>query len=145
MKLEVVISIIISIAAIAIATASYWHSRLAAIASIRPILVFLRDKKKGWHVRNVGGGPALNVTIAKKPPKSWSKPRIVPPIYSDDFVKLSWVPYHKVHELGATYKDFQGRIYSSIYNHEEGHTTLICGNKLPFKHKKQNKEDLNNG
>jgi hypothetical protein len=124
--------LLISILAIVVAIASFWHSRLATIASIRPVLVFLYDKKKGWHVRNVGGGPALNVTIAIKPPKSWSKPFKIPPIDSGDYFKLSRVPHHKVHELGSTYRDFQGRVYSSLYICKMGHTILRRGSKLPF-------------
>ena len=45
--------LLISALAILVAIASFYHSRRAAVASIQPILVFLYDNDRGWHVRNV--------------------------------------------------------------------------------------------
>ena len=126
MKPELVISTL----AIVVAIASFWHSRRAAIASIRPILVFLYDNQRGWHVRNVGDGPALNVNIAKRQPGgSWSQPVRVPPIDSGDFFPLFWVLHDNVHQFGTTYEDFKARIYSSICAKDL--TSLSRGRKLP--------------
>ena len=122
--------LLISALAIAVAVASFWHNRRSTIASIRPILVFLYDNERGWHARNVGDGPALNVIIAKRQPTgSWIQPVRVPPIDSGDFFLLFWALHDNAHQLGAMYEDFQGRIYSSICARDL--TTLSRGRKLP--------------
>ncbi len=122
--------LVISTFAIAVAIASFWHSWRSTIASIRPILVFLYDNERGWYVRNVGNGPALNVIIAKRRPGgAWSQPVRVPPIDSGDFFSLFWALHDNVHQLGTMYEDFQSRTYSSICARDL--TTLSRGRKLP--------------
>jgi hypothetical protein len=40
----------------------------SAVASKRPVLVFIYDGERGWILRNVGSSPALNVVAAQKRP-----------------------------------------------------------------------------
>jgi hypothetical protein len=66
MKLELLLSSIEIIVAVVPFGLNFWHSRRTAVSAIRPIVVFLYDIDRGWHVRNVGDGPALKVVVARR-------------------------------------------------------------------------------
>jgi len=48
-----------------VAVFSAFIARRAVTRSLRPVLVFVRDKHKVWLVNNVGAGPALDVVVAE--------------------------------------------------------------------------------
>jgi hypothetical protein len=90
-----------------------------------PVLVFLLEPDRGWILRNVGNGPALNIVVARKASHGdapWLDPTRVPPIARDGELVLGWlVPGNDVAVLGATYQDFlgadtsrAGRTYTAI-------------------------------
>ena len=109
-------AVVISIASLAI---SWTISRSNTRSSIRPVVVFAYDPDEGWHVTNVGTGPALNVIIAQRRQQQWFSPVRVPPLLKEGSFKLSWCLHDNVHGLGALYEDADGRRYTSI-----------CGNDL---------------
>lgn len=114
MSPETVISTIALVVAVISFALPFWHTWRSHKSEIRPILVFLYDKEKGWHIRNVGGGPALNVLIVRRrSPKEWLDPVRVPPISNGDLFQLGWMRHTNIDELGASYEDFEGRAYSS--------------------------------
>ena len=45
---------------------SFWFSWRSAVTAQRPVLVFVYQQGTGWILRNIGGGPALNVLVAQK-------------------------------------------------------------------------------
>jgi hypothetical protein len=49
------------------------QNRRTAKTGMRPILTFIFDEEKGWMIRNVGMGPALDIVICKLPvfPAHW--------------------------------------------------------------------------
>jgi hypothetical protein len=77
-----------------------------------PVLVFVFERDQRWVLRNIGNGPALNVTVAWRDshePSPWLDPTRVPPIPRDGQVALSWlVKGMNIQVLGATYQDFLG-------------------------------------
>ena len=94
-----------------------------------PVLVFEFDGRRGWLLRNVGNGPALNVVVAQKHVQgakrgTWFDAVRVPPIGRDAEFTLGWLGYRGDTGLGVLYDDFAapdegGRSYTST-----------CGNDL---------------
>ena len=115
MSPEIVIAAIALIVAVISFALPFWHTWRSHKAEIRPILVFLYDTEKGWHIRNVGGGPALNVLIVRRQPtEEWRDPVRVPPVSNGDLFQLRWMRHTNTDQLGASYEDFEGRSYSSV-------------------------------
>ena len=82
---------------------SYNLSHESAITSVRPVLVYQFDERKGWSVRNVGNGPALDVIVAmKKDDKAdWTQPMRIPPLAKDGEFNLNkWDIYNNARTLG---------------------------------------------
>jgi hypothetical protein len=111
------LAILISVTTFAL---SFWFTWRSAVAAKRPVLVFAYEGKTGWVIRNIGGGPALNVIVAqKKVGGEWFNPVRIPPLARDkDFVPV-WLDHVNTTGLGAIYSDFENRPYTST-----------CGNDL---------------
>lgn len=88
-------------------------------SSIRPVLVFEYEPNKGWHLKNIGQGPALNVLVAQHKSAEWFHPVRVPPIAKDRAIELTWCLHDNEHGLGTLYEDANGERYTST-----------CGNDL---------------
>jgi hypothetical protein len=74
-----------------------------------PVLVFVYDSTGHWLLRNVGNGPALNITLATKArhdDREWQNPTRIPPIAKDAQFKLSWLGDDDYAILTASYEDF---------------------------------------
>jgi hypothetical protein len=87
--------------------------RLNFRASVRPVLVFEYVPEEGWHLKNVGQGPALNVIVVQHGGSGWFHPVRVPPLSKDGATKLVWCLHDNEHGLGAIYQDGHGRKYTS--------------------------------
>jgi hypothetical protein len=112
-----VVAIVVSLASFMI---SFAWSRQSTIAGRRPILVFVYDGMRGWTIRNVGNGPALNVLVAqKRVGGEWFAPVRIPPLAISTEFGLEWLGHMNDTGLGATYTDFEQRTYSTK-----------CGNDL---------------
>lgn len=130
MSPETIISIIALIVAVVSFVLPFLHTWRSHKAEIRPILVFLYDTEKGWHIRNVGGGPALNVLVVRRQsPEGWRSPVRIPPVSNGDVFQLKWMKHTNTDQLGASYDDFEGRAYSSICRKDL--TTIEERNVLP--------------
>ncbi len=93
---------------------SFWFTWRASIAVKRPVLVFVYDGSIGWLVRNIGGGPALNIVVAqRRVGGEWFNPVRVPPFARDSELVLRWLGQVNTTGLGATYTDYEGRPYTS--------------------------------
>ena len=110
---------LLPIAAVVISVISFLLSfRLnmrSARSDIRLVLAFVYNGESGWHLRNIGSGPALNVTVAQKnvENKEWFNPVRVPPLEEESRFLLKWLGHVNNTGLGVVYEDFQGRTYSS--------------------------------
>lgn len=72
-----------------------------------PVLAFVWDTgESAWYVRNVGNGPALNITIGQRDMNGWFNPVRVPAISRDGEFKLWWLGQDGDYALGARYNDF---------------------------------------
>jgi hypothetical protein len=124
MELKDVISISLSATALVVALTTfalnYRHARRATVLGRKPVLVFLYDNDRGWILRNIGSGPALNIVVAqKRVGGEWFNPVRVPPLPKDgEFIPV-WLHHVNTTGLGATYTDFENTPYTST-----------CGNDL---------------
>ena len=74
-----------------------------------PVLVFVYDSSGYWILRNVGNGPALNITLATKAmhdDRDWQNPTTIPPIGRGSEFRLKWLGDSDVAVLAASYEDF---------------------------------------
>jgi hypothetical protein len=64
---------------------------------------------KRWKIRNVGNGPALNITVAQRATRgdgAWYNPVTVPSIESGGSFIIEWLGSNGEFALGARYCDF---------------------------------------
>ena len=110
-------ALVVSLVAFAL---NYRHTRHSAVSARKPVLIFEYDGELGWILRNVGAGPALNVTVAqKRVGGEWFNPVRVPPLSKDGKLTLEWLNHVNTTGLGATYTDTEQLPYTST-----------CGNDL---------------
>ena len=83
----------------------------AVTRSLRPVLVFIRDKHQGWSVKNVGAGPALDVLVAERDgaEPTWKRFKRLPPLSKDGEIRLPSAPS----VFGVTYSDAENKRYST--------------------------------
>lgn len=135
---------IISLAALMLSTVSFivtfarW--RRDRLERSRPVLIFEYDHSDGWAVRNLGNGPAMNVTFALKEKGiesnegNWIDYRRLPPIASGGAFKLTWTEHDNAHGFGATYEDileirFTTTCGNDINKISRGHITAIASGR----------------
>ena len=125
------LALTVSGSALALSAFALWlgtrEARTAERRGRMPILVFQYDGARGWLLRNVGNGPALNVVVASKHVEGehrgkWVDAVRVPPLSRDGELLLDWLGHYGGHGLGATYDDFLGSEGASY--------TTTCGNDL---------------
>jgi hypothetical protein len=117
---EILLSVTALLVSVVTFGLSFWFSWRSAVTAQRPVLVFVYQQGTGWILRNIGGGPALNVLVAqKKMGGEWFNPVRVPPCQEDGEFTLQWLDHVNTTGLGATYTDFEDRPYTST-----------CGNDL---------------
>ena len=111
------LAILISVSTFAL---SFWFTWRSAVAAKRPVIVFVYEEQTGWLIKNIGGGPAMNILVAqKKLTGQWFNPVRIPPLAKDkEFVPL-WLGHVNTTGLGAIYTDYEDRPYTST-----------CGNDL---------------
>lgn len=135
--------LVLSVSAFAVSASSLAFTYRAWQVSDRrariPVLVFVMVPDRGWVLRNVGNGPALNITVARKSAAAgdWLEPTRVPPLGRDAEIALTW--WRRPTELavlGATYQDFAGadtarpgRTYTAICH--ESLSSVRPGRQLP--------------
>ena len=114
---------------------SIWAARRAHNAhvdSVRPVLVFTYGSDsapelwalgRGWQVRNVGRGPALDVEIAYEAFGKWVRRVRFNPIAPGAAVPLGWAAGGG-YAWKANYADASGRPYST--SHRDWHTEFAA-------------------
>lgn len=107
------LSNIIAAAALILSMLTFGLAQRTARAADRrsriPVLVFVYDPSGRWLLRNVGNGPALNITVAMKvnhEDHDWKNPTRIPPISRDREFQLTWLHDYDVAVLAASYDDF---------------------------------------
>lgn len=124
LELKDVISSIFAVSALGVSLFSlFLNQRLAQrtlVLGRKPVLVFEYDGRRGWLLRNVGAGPALNIVVAqKRVGGGWFNPVRIPPVSKDGQFLMEWLGHVNTTGLGATYSDSEEITYTST-----------CGNDL---------------
>jgi len=101
------IAIVLSFAALVVSVTTfalnYRYTRRSAVLSRKPVLVFEYYGERGWLLRNVGSGRALNVVVAqKRVGGEWFNPVRIPPLAKDGQFLLAWLGHVNTTGLGAT-------------------------------------------
>ena len=130
-------NVIVSILAFLLASASFvislWQSWRSEMISRRPILSIQYVGDSGWHLQNVGNGPALNILVAQKSggigrPGKWFNPVRVPPLGNNESFHMKWLGHVNTTGIGAIYEDFNGRTYTSTCGADL--VRLLVGNRI---------------
>lgn len=133
MKSELLIALVALVFAIISFGISFAHTIHARRGEIRPVVAIVYSEEGGWVVRNIGGGPAMNIVVAESSDaegnREWRKPVRIPPLAVGGEFSLGWIGHSNVRAIGAAYTDFEGRDYSSIC--EDDLTRLVMGKVLP--------------
>jgi hypothetical protein len=129
-KPELLISAAAFILSIVATISSIYFSRVGLRTTVLPSLVFVYDSEKAWSLRNVGNGPALNITVAHTLHGSsdWLQPTRLYPLSEGEDVSLRWVGYYP-DKLGVVYSDAHNRQYTSVC--DEDLTEILSGRALP--------------
>ena len=114
-KPQLVISLVALTLSIIATISSIYFSNIGMKTNVLPTLVFVYDSDKGWSVKNMGNGPALNVIVTHQDhgEKKWKEPTRLYPISENDVVNIAWVGQNP-DKLMATYTDVHNRLYSSL-------------------------------
>lgn len=134
------LNIVIASVAVAVSVSSLifsiWTWNRSRVTSLRPLLIFEYDGTKGWLLRNLGNGPALDVIVAMRPIKGeWIKPVRVPPLSRDGLFLLEWLDHTNIHALGAIYVDLEHRRYTSTCANDL--TNIVRGQHLKKWHESE--------
>lgn len=121
------------IGAVVIATSSLIYSivsaKTTAARSRRPVLVF-EYADDGWHLENVGNGPAINICLAFRGDETlWKYPLRIPPLAKDGKYHIKELGRLNVRHLGASYTDSSGQWYSTLSVNDEN--VVKRGRALP--------------
>jgi hypothetical protein len=100
---------------------TYFSGRQRDIREIRPILVF-EYRKEGWHVHNIGSGPAMDVVFTRFEKENVHSHTRLPSLTKDAVFPLHFCKHDNAHRFVATYQDFEGRLYSSESVHDVSRT-----------------------
>jgi len=103
----------LAVAALALSAVTFALAQRFSLATDRrsriPVLIFVYYSSGSWVLRNVGNGPALNITLATKQQpgdQNWQNPTRIPPIARDQEFRLTWLGDSDVAVLAASYEDF---------------------------------------
>ena len=109
---------------------SFLGYRLTAVRNVKPAIIVSYSNESGWHLKNIGNGPALNVVVAQRQESGgWFCPVRVPPLGQGDQFHLAWMEHTNVRWIGATYTDIDGRDYSSECSDDL--TRITAGSVFP--------------
>jgi len=93
-------------------TISYLTSRRRRIRKIRPILVF-EYSQEWWSIRNVGAGQAMDVVFSRLRDGKIHEQVRLPALAAGGSLLLHFAKHDSIHRFAATYRDSEGRAYSS--------------------------------
>ena len=119
-------SVWVSIFALVLAAISFCvtlvHTRRTDRDNRRPVLVFTYHRE-GWHIVNVGYGPALDVLFHRLVTAPGIQDNIrLPALSSDDKLKLKMCLHLPKQRFAATYRDMDGNEYSTRSQHDVSRT-----------------------
>lgn len=141
MGMKVVLPVVAILVSLTSFVVNFSHTRRRDVVSRMPVLIFEYTEDRGWVLRNVGLGPAMNILVAQAPGgrqrtcveetgSGWVRPVRVPPLPQDGICGLHWVAHISKASLGATYTDFEGRSYTVTCRND---LSQVCkGRQMPM-------------
>lgn len=89
----------------------------------KPILVFEYQTASGWHLNNIGNGPALNVVmgLSEQRIEKWEDFVRIPALAVGSKFHIFWLGDEDIRSLGAEYMDFADTYYSTISIHDKNY------------------------
>lgn len=116
-----VASIAISIAAFVLSLTSFIVTLVLTlrrdVGAIRPVLVFTY-RSEGWHIENVGAGPALDLAFHRILGDKVTQSVRLPALAKGAAFCLHFARHDSKQIFVATYRDVDGRPYSSRSRHD---------------------------
>lgn len=98
-------------------------TRRRDINAIRPVLVFTYRSEGGWHVENLGNGPALDLIFHRLSGESITQNVRLPALGKGTDFGLKFARHDSKQIFVATYRDADGRPYSSRSRHDVSTST----------------------
>ena len=98
-----------------IVTLRFTHRR--DVTALRPILVFTY-REEGWHAENVGNGPALDIIFHRVADGTVSQNVRLPTLAKGSDISLHFARHDGRQIFAATYRDVNGRPYTSQSQHD---------------------------
>lgn len=92
-------------------------TRRRDIGAIRPVLVFTY-KNEGWHIENIGNGPALDLIFHRLSGELITQKVRLPALASGTTFYLHFARHDSKQTFVATYLDADGRRYTSRSQHD---------------------------
>ena len=118
---QLAVSITALIVAVSSAIATVYISRTEIDLGVKPVSVMEFDNSRGWRIRNIGNGPAMNILVTYKNNKEtiWRRQMRVYPLAKDDEVPLceKWIGYSPS-IINVTYNDSNNKPYTSTTEYD---------------------------
>jgi hypothetical protein len=120
------IAIVVSILALALSVTNFVVTLVLTIrrdtGAIRPVLVFTY-KSEGWHIENIGNGPALDLVFHRLSEESVTQNVRLPTLAKGSTFCLHFARHDSKQIFVATYRDADGRPYTSRSQHDVSTST----------------------
>jgi hypothetical protein len=116
------LSTVLSIAALALSVTNFIVTLMLTIrrdiGAIRPVLVFTYRSRVGWHIENIGNGPALDVVFNRLYRESVTQNVRLPTLAKGSEFFLHFAKHDSKQIFVATYRDADSRPYTSRSQHD---------------------------
>lgn len=107
---------------------TYILTRKRDAGAIRPVMVFTYQDD-GWHIENVGNGPALDVIFHRLSGGSITQTVRLPAVSKGGKLCLHFARHDSKQVFAATYRDSDSRPYTSQSQHDV--STVTKGFSIP--------------
>jgi hypothetical protein len=116
------LSTVLSVIALALSDTSFIVTLVLTIkrdiGAIRPVLVFTYRSGVGWHIENIGNGPALDVVFHRLYRESVTQSVRLPTLAKGSEFVLHFAKHDSKQIFVATYRDADRRPYTSRSQHD---------------------------
>jgi hypothetical protein len=117
-----ILSTVLSIAALALSVTNFIVTLMLTIkrdiGAIRPVLVFTYKSGIGWHIENIGNGPALDIVFHRLYRESVTQNVRLPTLARGTEFFLHFAKHDSKQIFVATYRDADSRSYTSRSHHD---------------------------
>lgn len=115
-------SMVLSVIAIALSFTNFIVTLVLTIkrdiGAIRPVLVFTYKTEIGWHIENIGNGPALDIVFHRLNQESVTQNVRLPTLAKGSEFFLHFARHDSKQIFVATYRDADSRPYTSRSQHD---------------------------